>query len=83
MAGMRVDGAIPAFGGVPYGASKRVSGVPKWMWVTHAGCATGTFAGAPYGATAYVRGVPTWVGWAHAGCATGTFGRASLGPRNV
>ena len=31
---------------------------PNWVWVTHAGGATGAFGGAPYGATNHVRGVP-------------------------
>eukprot|EP00959_Pyramimonas_sp_CCMP1952_P038236 800201-Pyramimonas_sp.AAC.1 len=31
-------------------------GVPKWVCVTHAGCAIGTVGGAPYGATKRVMG---------------------------
>ena len=55
------DPATEAFGGAFYGATKRVRGVPNWVWVTHAGGAIGAFGGAPYGATKRVRGVPNWV----------------------
>ena len=41
-------------------ATKRVRGVPKWVWGRHANAATGAFGGAPYGATKRVRGVPKW-----------------------
>ena len=36
-----VNPANGAFGGAPYGATKRVRGVPNWVCVTHAGGATG------------------------------------------
>eukprot|EP00959_Pyramimonas_sp_CCMP1952_P288933 6042713-Pyramimonas_sp.AAC.1 len=36
-------GAV-AFGGAPNGATERVSGVPTWLWGTHAGDGTGAFA---------------------------------------
>ena len=54
-------GGTGAFGGAPYGATKRVRGVPNWVCGTHAGGSTGAFGGAPYGATKRVRGVPKWV----------------------
>ena len=65
-----------AFGGAPYGATKRVRGMPNWVRWAHANAATGAFGGAPYGATKRVRGVPKWVRWAHANAATGAFGGA-------
>eukprot|EP00959_Pyramimonas_sp_CCMP1952_P278980 5832843-Pyramimonas_sp.AAC.1 len=40
------------------GATKRVRGVPKWVWGAHAGGSTGTFGGTPHEATKRVRGVP-------------------------
>eukprot|EP00959_Pyramimonas_sp_CCMP1952_P242276 5063930-Pyramimonas_sp.AAC.1 len=36
---------------LPYGAMKRVRGVPKWGVEPHANAATGAFAEGPYGAT--------------------------------
>eukprot|EP00959_Pyramimonas_sp_CCMP1952_P444796 9313196-Pyramimonas_sp.AAC.1 len=35
--------ATGAFGGAPYGAAKRVKGVPKWVVGGHADPATGAF----------------------------------------
>ena len=58
--GTHVDTATGAFGGAPYGATKRVRGAPKWAWGRHANAATGAFGGDPYGATILVRGVPKW-----------------------
>eukprot|EP00959_Pyramimonas_sp_CCMP1952_P257912 5389921-Pyramimonas_sp.AAC.1 len=33
--GTHADGGTGALGGAPYGATKRVRGVPKWVWGTH------------------------------------------------
>eukprot|EP00959_Pyramimonas_sp_CCMP1952_P195730 4092404-Pyramimonas_sp.AAC.1 len=57
----------------PYGATKRVRGVPKSVRWAHGNAATGAFAGAPYGATKRMRGVPKWARWAHGSAATGAF----------
>ena len=57
-AAVRIAIVNPVFGGAPYGATKRVRGVPKWGWGRHAGAAILAFGGAPYGATKRVRGVP-------------------------
>ena len=61
----------------PYGASKRVRGVPKWRRRRHANAATGAFGGAPHGATILVRAKS--VRWRHANPATGAFGGAPYG----
>ena len=47
--------ATGAFGGAPYGATKRARGVPKFLLVGHANAATGASDGAPYGATKLAR----------------------------
>eukprot|EP00959_Pyramimonas_sp_CCMP1952_P426714 8937020-Pyramimonas_sp.AAC.1 len=47
--------ATGAFGGAPYGATKRANGLTKWVWGTHAGGGTVAVSGAPYGATKRVR----------------------------
>ena len=49
-----------AFGGAPYGATKCVRGVPRWVRWAHAKAAAGAFGGVPHGATKRVRGVPKW-----------------------
>ena len=46
-----------ALGGAPYGATKRVRGVPGCVAGTHVSAATGAFGGAPYRATKLLRGV--------------------------
>ena len=76
-------GATGAFGGAPYGATKRARGVPKWMAGAHAGTAGWAFGGAPCGATKRVRGVPKREAGTRAGTATWAFGGAPMGPRNV
>ena len=53
---MHAGCATGTFGGTPYGATKRVRGVPVWVGGTHAGSATGTLGGAPHGATKRARG---------------------------
>eukprot|EP00959_Pyramimonas_sp_CCMP1952_P132184 2763953-Pyramimonas_sp.AAC.1 len=50
-----------AFGGAPFGATKRVKGVVMGG-EPHAGPATGAFGGVPYGATKRMSGVPKWAG---------------------
>eukprot|EP00959_Pyramimonas_sp_CCMP1952_P380880 7980122-Pyramimonas_sp.AAC.1 len=37
---MERDACEEAFGGAPYGATKRARGVPKWVWGPHASTAT-------------------------------------------
>eukprot|EP00959_Pyramimonas_sp_CCMP1952_P453492 9468322-Pyramimonas_sp.AAC.1 len=69
--------AFWAFGGAPYGATKRVRVCVKMG-------AAGAFermhiepsVGFPYGATKRVRGVQTWARWAHASAAICAFGGA-------
>ena len=56
--GRHAGAATGAFGGAPYGATKRVMGVPKWVVGRHAGSAIDAFGGTPYGATKRVRAVP-------------------------
>ena len=55
---LHADPATGAFGGAPYGATKRVRGVPECVWGRHADAATWAFGGAPYVATKRVRGAP-------------------------
>ena len=50
--------ATGAYGGAPYGVTKRERGLPKKDPIHHVNPATGAFGGAPYGATKRVRGVP-------------------------
>ena len=54
--------ATGAFGGAPYGVTKRVKGAPKVSGGRYANPVTGAFGGAPYGATKRVRAVPKWAG---------------------
>ena len=81
--GRHARSATGAFGGAPYGATKRVRGVPKWMGGRHARFATGDFGGAPYGATKRVRGVPEWGGYAMRAAPLGPEVELPMGPRNV
>ena len=71
--------ATGAFGGAPYGPTKRVRGVPKWRRRSHANPATGAFGKAPYGAAKRVRGVPKWRRRRHA---TWAFGGSPYGATN-
>ena len=48
----------PVFGGAPYGATKRVRGVPKRGCRPRAGGNSEALGGAPYRATKRMRGVP-------------------------
>ena len=71
-------------GGAPYGATKRVRGVPKkgGGGGPHANCATGALGGAPYGATKRVRGVPKLVAGTHANRTIWALGGAPYGATN-
>eukprot|EP00959_Pyramimonas_sp_CCMP1952_P015961 337440-Pyramimonas_sp.AAC.1 len=66
-----------AFGGAPYGVTKRVRGVPKCVAGTHVITATGAFGAAPYGETC--GGVPKSVAGMHVITATGDIGGAPHG----
>eukprot|EP00959_Pyramimonas_sp_CCMP1952_P212008 4436937-Pyramimonas_sp.AAC.1 len=76
--GTHADGSTLAFGGAPYGGTKRARGVPNWVWGTHAGGNALAFGGAPYVATKRVRGVPNCVRGTHADGSTRAFGGAPL-----
>eukprot|EP00959_Pyramimonas_sp_CCMP1952_P245673 5134552-Pyramimonas_sp.AAC.1 len=57
----RADAREPshwAFGGAPYGATKRLGGALRWNGRTHVDSATGAFGGFPDGATKCARRVP-------------------------
>eukprot|EP00959_Pyramimonas_sp_CCMP1952_P195722 4092240-Pyramimonas_sp.AAC.1 len=49
--GVSLDGGTGACGGPRSGATKRVTGVPKWVRGTHVDGSIRVFVGAPYGAT--------------------------------
>eukprot|EP00959_Pyramimonas_sp_CCMP1952_P001485 30526-Pyramimonas_sp.AAC.1 len=82
MARTHVDTATEDFGGAPFGATKRLRGVPTWVARTHVDTATGA-CGAPLGATKRMKGVPTWVARTHVDTVTGAFCGVPYGPRSV
>ena len=75
--------ATKAFGGAPYGATKRVRGVRKRARWAHANAATAAVGGAPDGATKRVRGLPKWMGGGMWALPLGRSLELPMGPRNV
>eukprot|EP00959_Pyramimonas_sp_CCMP1952_P278162 5815001-Pyramimonas_sp.AAC.1 len=73
--------AAPCGWELPYGATKRVRGLP--VAGTHADGTMWALGGAPNGATKRVRGLPTWWRGRMRAAPCGPWVELPMGPRNV